>query len=193
MLLAQTTLAQTTGASSPEATLPITSASQPTLPVSLIHRLPACTADQLLISTDLENGNFNGMSHGGTLIILRNNGTQVCRILPLAQASLLDTDGKPLGPFSTTPPHAFGMHPGPVVLPVALAVNAELTATLFWVDGPVFSDNLCLKPAVLLLQLGELTLKTPLTGQLCGERSKGVTAELSRFTPDQVPVAAPAQ
>lgn len=159
---------------------------QPALPITLVNRLPACAAESLLVSTDGEGGNFSGMSHAGTLIIVRNNGTEVCRILPLAQASLLDKAGKALGPFSTTAPHAIGMHPGPVVLPIALAVNAELTASLYWVDGPVFTDTLCLEPTTLVLKFGSITVQTSLAGKLCGERLKGVFAELSRFAPDAI-------
>ena len=174
-------------AAKPVGTQPaVTSVPQQPLPIALVSRLPACIADVLLVSTDEEGGNFNGMSHGGTLLILRNRGTTVCRILPLAQASLLDRNGKSLGPFSTRSPHSIGMHPGPVVLPIALAVNAELTATLYWVSGPVFNDNLCLDAATLVLKFGDLTLRTPFGGRLCGERANGVSADLSRFTPDQI-------
>lgn len=171
-----------------------TPATQPqrTLPIALIRRLAACTADQLLVSTDGEDGDFNGMSQSGTLIILRNNGAEACRLLPLARATLLDKDGKPLGPFATAVPGARGMHPGPVVLPVAVAAGAELTATMRWVSGPVYDDTVCLDPFTLVLSLGELTLKTPLEGHLCGDRTKGVFANLSRFAPDPV-VAVPGQ
>ena len=189
MPLGAAAVAQTRTSDGPGARPAIISAPPPMLPIAQVNQLPPCAAGQLLVSTDAEDGDFNGMSHAGTLIILRNHGTQVCRILPLAQASLLDQDGKPLGPFTTMTPHSFGMHPGPVVLPIALAVNAELTATLRWVSGPVFSDTLCLAPTTLRLELGSLILKTPLTSQLCGERAKGVSAELSRFSPDQIPVA----
>ncbi len=164
----------------------LTSAPQKPLPIALVQTLPACTAAQILLSTDEEGGNFNGMSHSGTLLVLRNMGTSACRLLPLAQASLLDGSGTPLGPFTTASPGARFLHPGPVVLPIAVAANAELTATLRWVSGPVFNDSLCLAPATLVLKLGDLTLKTPLQGSLCGERTDGVSAELSRFAPDPV-------
>ena len=165
---------------------PVASVPQRPLPILLVNSLPLCTADELLLSSDQEGGNFNGMSHSGTLLILRNIGTAACRLVPLAQASLLDKDGRSLGPFSTTPPIARFMHPGPVVLPIAVAANAELTATLRWVSGSVFDSSLCLSPTTLVLKLGDLALKTSLKGTLCGDRTRGVSAELSRFAPDPV-------
>lgn len=164
----------------------VASVAQKPLSLAQVNSLPNCAANQLLLSTDTENGNFDGMSHSGTLLVVRNLGPEACRLTPIARATLLDSTGKPLGPFSATPPGARFMHPGPVVLPVALAAGAELTATLRWVASPVFQNSVCLSPATLVLTLGDLTLNTPLTGSLCGERAKGVSAELSRFAPDPV-------
>jgi hypothetical protein len=39
---------------------------------------PACRASQLSITFDGENGNFSGMSHAGTLLVVRNIGASAC-------------------------------------------------------------------------------------------------------------------
>ena len=66
-----------------------------------------------------------------------------------------------------------GMHPGPVVLPVVLAVGAEATAPLRWVSGEVYSPSRCYTPttAALTLELADpraAVLTAPFQGRICG-------------------------
>jgi hypothetical protein len=65
------------------------------------------------------------------------------------------------------------MHPGPVVLPVIIATGAELTATLNWVSGEVFSDNLCFSPTRLSVSIQGNALHTAFKAHVCGQRSGG--------------------
>lgn len=147
-----------------------------------IHLRP-CEATDLSHATDSENGAFNGMSHSGTLVILRNLSPTACSVPAIPQLTLIDSSNKPL-PATPQLPGARFMHPGPVVLPIPLAPGAELTATLRWVSGPVYTDNLCLDATSLDITVAGTKLRTRLLAHLCGERTTGVSYQLSRFSTD---------
>lgn len=154
-------------------------------PATALISLRPCTATDLSPATDAENGAFNGMSHSGTLVVLRNLSPTACSIPAIPRLTLLDAQGKLL-PSTPELPGARFLHPGPVVLPIPVAPGAEVTATMRWVSGPVYTDNLCLDPTTLDIAIGTQHLQTPLTAHLCGERAKGVSYELSRFATDPV-------
>ena len=139
-----------------------------------------CKASQLSLGTDAENGNFNGMSHSGTLLVLRNISSTACRVPGTPELSFFDAK-HPLAAKAELPGGKF-MHPGPVVVPVVVAAGAEVTATLRWVSGPVYSHSICLDPTRLSLTLGEGQLSTPIAAHLCGDRADGVSYDLSHFT-----------
>lgn len=124
-----------------------------------------CTAADLSLATDGEGGAFNGMSHGGTLLVLRNIGARTCTVPALPAVRLRDAHGRDL-PIARTPP--VGMHPGPVMLPVAVAPGAEATAALRWVSGPVYSHGRCFAVATLAVAIGRDRIATPLKAQVCG-------------------------
>lgn len=160
-----------------------TSSSPAQLPGS---SLPLCKASDLSLATDGENGSFNGMSHSGTLVVLRNLAPSACRVPPLAEITFLDRDKKPLAIKTTVSGTRF-MHPGPVVLPVVVASEAELTAKLRWVSGPVYDHNACLQPAYLSVTIAGQPILTPLNGgQLCGDQTVGISVERTRFITDPV-------
>jgi hypothetical protein len=103
-----------------------------------MHTPRPCPASWLSLALDPENGTFNGMSHSGTLLVLRNLGPEVCTVPALPKLRFEDAQHHPLAVKRKAP---MGMHPGPVMLPVAVPPGAELTARLLWVDGDVFSDG----------------------------------------------------
>ena len=83
---------------------------------------PPCKASDLSLGTDDENGSFNGMSHLGTLLVLRNLSTTACSVPARPEISFLDASkskASPL-PIKLEIPGAKFMHPGPVMLPVWL-------------------------------------------------------------------------
>ena len=167
------------------ATLAAQANPSPQPPATAIMALRPCDAGELSPATDGENGSFNGMSHSGTLVILRNIGTTACSVPAIPQLTLLASNNKPLAATPELPGTRF-LHPGPVVLPVPVAPGAEVTATVRWVAGPVYSDNLCLDVQTLDITIAGRHLHTPLGAHLCGERAKGVTFELTRFATDPV-------
>lgn len=144
-----------------------------------------CTANQLTFSTDSEGGNFNGMSHSGTLAVLRNIGPAACRITPLPRLTFSDAAGKNLGATATIAGARF-MHPGPVVLPIIVAPGAEITATLRWVSGEVYDKSVCIEPANLHARFGTIELQAKTGAKICGDAGKPLTFEMSRFATDPV-------
>jgi hypothetical protein len=132
--------------------------------------LPPCKAEQLSLGFDAEGGAFDGMSHSGALLVVRNLGPAACRLAGLPTLGFKDKAGQPL-PIARQPP--VGMHPGPVVLPVALAVGAEATAPLRWTSGEVYSPSRCYTPATATLALdpadpGSAVVSGPVQARICG-------------------------
>ncbi|NYF89152.1 DUF4232 domain-containing protein [Tunturiibacter empetritectus] len=154
------------------------SASATSLPSA--STLLACTAAQLSLSFDGEGGNFDGMSHSGTLLVLRNIGAQTCTV-PGRPALVFEDASNTKLPISVELPP--GMHPGPVILPVAIPANAEATGELYWVSGEVFDNSKCYTPAFVAISFGAETLRAPFTGHLCapsGQDAKYRFAYLKR-------------
>jgi hypothetical protein len=141
---------------------------------------PLCSAMQLKLSTDAKDGDFNGMSHSGTLVVLRNTG-RACSLQPFPEVTLYGGN-HPLN-VTFAPPGAQFMHPGPVVLPVAIAAGGQVSSGLRWVSGQVFDQSVCLQSTSLHVKIEGIDLTTPLHGTLCGDSVKGVQAELARWAP----------
>jgi hypothetical protein len=143
----------------------ILAASASAAPMQSASGLLACTAAQLSLSFDGEGDNFDGMSQSGTLLILRNISSQTCTIPGRPSLTFEDTSAKKLAISLETPP---GMHPGPVILPVALPTGAEATGEIHWVSGEVFNNSRCFSPASVAIKFGTDVLSAPFSGHLCG-------------------------
>jgi hypothetical protein len=143
------------------------------------HATP-CTTDQLSVAVDGEGGAFNGMSHSGTLLVLRNLGPGACTVAGFPELLFTDSTNATL-PIARAVPR--GMHPGPVVLPVTIMPEAELTSRVTWVSGEVYDHSQCLTPAALSVVIGGQRLSTPLTAHICGPRNK-VTYNMTKLVPD---------
>lgn len=139
-----------------------------------------CSADQLSLAVDNENGNFNGMSHSGTLLVLRNLGPEACTVAGFPKILFTDAANTTL-PITRQVPR--GMHPGPVVRPVTILPEAELTSRLRWVSGEVYPHSQCFTPATLVVVIGDQKLTTPLAARICGPANK-VTYDMTRLVPD---------
>lgn len=162
--------------------------SQPTASIAM------CQVNQLSLGTDAENGSFNGMSHSGTLLVLRNISPSVCR-LPVPQLSFQDSEHKPVpitidqkSPFEGSVVNGKRLPMGhrPVVVPLLLASGAEATLTLHWVSGDVYDHGTCVTPASLLLKIGDSTLQTAFDGHVCGPDASHITINATRFALDLV-------
>lgn len=138
-----------------------------------------CTAHEVTLKPGASNGDFNGMSHSGTYLVLTNRSRNACSIPGLPELTFLDANG----PVKTEADLAGAkfMHPGPVVLPILLQPKQSITTSARWVSGPVYSDNLCYKLTGVILALREGGAHMALAGEMCGERNKGVHYDLQRY------------
>jgi hypothetical protein len=144
-----------------------------------VAALPPCDGG-LLMRLDGEDGAFNGMSHSGALLVIRNLGPAPCRMPGLPKLRVQDNRGHDLPITRRAPP---GLHPGPVVLPVA--PGAEVTAGLRWVSGDVYDHGRCLTPDRVVVSLGAQTLTAPWPGGfICGRAGATVTFEQPVLRPD---------
>jgi Protein of unknown function (DUF4232) len=82
-----------------------TAKTQPSLPAS-------CSASQLSLGLDQEGGYFDGMSHSGTLLVLRNLGPQTCSVPAQPTLAFEDAEHHPLRVSLQAPA---GIHPNPVI------------------------------------------------------------------------------
>ena len=141
-----------------------------------------CAMNQISLALDGENGNFNGMSQGGTLLVLRNISPTACSVPGFPVLTFRD-EQKAILPISRQVPP--GMHPGPVIVPAIVASGAEVTSTLHWVAGDVYDHGTCLKPASLSLSLAGDEQTIAFGQQICGPTTK-VTYSATRLNPDPV-------
>jgi hypothetical protein len=132
--------------------------------------LPPCRPAHLRLSFDGRDGDFNGMSHAGTALTIRNVGPD-CTLPALPVVTFRDARGRTL-PASRRAP--VGMHPGPVMLPVRLGGGHSAVAEMRWVSGPVFAQNRSVRAASVSVRIGGATLRAPLKAVLYGEAGKAV-------------------
>ncbi|MFT3801907.1 MAG: DUF4232 domain-containing protein [Burkholderiaceae bacterium] len=143
----------------------------------------ACNAAQLVLSLDSRNGWFDGMSHSGTLLVLRNTGNAICKLPARPEPILLDAAHRSLPIVAQAPA---GMHPGPVLPPLDLTPGARAESEMRWVSGNVYDDGRCLSPAFIVLPLGTGAEDMPsaaFTGRLCGPGNEPLTYTVTLFKP----------
>ena len=133
---------------------------------------------------DAENGAFNGMSHAGTLLVLRNIGAAACRIGTYPRTGFKDGHDRPLPTVGQAPD---GPSPGPARRTVRIAAGAEATATLRWIAGDVFEDGICYRPAAVSLNVGQGSLQRAFSGRLCAPRWQPATFTQGPLTVGPVP------
>jgi hypothetical protein len=138
--------------------------------------LPSCVTHQLNVSTDARQGDFNGMSHSGTLLIFRNKSRRTCTLPGLPALTFLDATGKTL-PIQRRAP--IGMHPGPVVLPVRLAPGKVVSTPLRWVSGPVYDHSRC--PFVVSVTVAGWHV--PLGAKMCGQAGQPIWIDQPTLRP----------
>ena len=136
--------------------------------------VPPCTADMLTLATDAGNGDFNGMSHAGTYLVLTNRSGQACTVPGLPTVSLKDAKGLAL-PVERKAP--VGMHPGPAVVPVRLEPGASARAALRWVSGEVYDNSRCVDATKVELRFGKQVMSVGFTAHLCGEGGQAIDFE----------------
>jgi hypothetical protein len=132
---------------------------------------PPCTAEMLELTLDGRDGDFNGMSHAGTWLVVRNTGRTACVMPGLPTVVFRDAQGHELPARRNVPP---GMRPGPFVKPVRLEPGASARTSLRWVSGNVFDHSVTIEPATVELRFSTHAIRAPFKGRLAGEQGKPV-------------------
>lgn len=133
---------------------------------------------KLALSLDGGDGRFNGMSHSGTMLILRNAGKAPCTIPARPLPRFTDNERRPLNIVMQTP---VGMHPGPVLLPVVVLPGTSVTSDLRWVSGNVYDHGHCESPTFITLMIGKEAVSSAFSGQLCGAGGKPSSYSMTAF------------
>ena len=140
-----------------------------------------CRASQLGFSVDSGDGRFNGMSHSGTMLTVRNSGTAACTLPAQPQPVLTGADKRPLDIIAQAPN-------APAPSTIQLAPGAAVESEMRWVSGNVYEDGHCESPAFIDLAIGGEKVSTAFTGHLCGAGGKPSTYTLTPFRAVAAPV-----
>jgi len=146
-----------------------------------------CSVAGLAISLDDQGGAFNGMSHSGTRLTMRNTGSAPCRLPRFSPVVFRDAKGNMLPIASTDTRQARQgviREPGALLgaLTLTLLPGRSAWTTLRWVSGNVYDHGRCVRPATIELRLrpGD-PADVRFEGTLCGEKQKPVLVDQSPF------------
>jgi hypothetical protein len=134
-----------------------------------------CRPSQLRLSLSSRDGDFNGMSHSGTELSIRNLGPD-CTLPPLPTIGFRDARGRRLPALRRAP---VGMHPGPVMVPIRLATGHRAATDLRWVSGPVYPHIRSIRATTVTVRFGRTTLHARIKAVLYGEAGKPLTFDQS--------------
>lgn len=164
---------------------PVTTASAPA---------DECTSSQISVTTDGSVGDFNGMSHSGTLLVVRNTSSLACRLAVLPAVTLESNSGEPLqvavvpasnpfrGPMVNGKPIPMGH--GPVALPIELRAGDSVSSTLRWVSGSVYEHSVCVDVASVSVATAGGNADGRLSAHICGPDADHVQLTATRFAPE---------
>lgn len=148
-----------------------------------------CDRGTIALSLDDGGGEFNGMSHAGTRLIVRNTGMVACRF-PM-RPGIVFKDAKQAGlpvivgerrkalpgVIQISEPGALGS-----ALIVTLSPGQSVSTTLRWISGDVYGrgQGRCVHPRAIELYLQPANVvDLPFKGDICGERGKMITVDRS--------------
>lgn len=144
------------------------------------HAEPACRAGDISLKLDDRNGEFDGMSQSGTMLVVRNTGKATCTLGVLPEVTFSDAGHHRLYAGRRMPR---GMHPGPVLLPVELLAGKEAESRLHWIASDVFDGGHCIRPAWLSVTLEGQTLQVPFGRLMCAPAGSDAYFEQRPFHP----------
>lgn len=146
---------------------------------------PSCHRHDLTWRTDAKAGDFNGMSHSGTMLVLHNSGKTACTLPRRPGIALSAADGRTID--TRTIPAAGGTgtrqrNTGSL----DLAAGEDARASLRWVSGPVYDRAHCVDATHLLLRLPDggpdSRIDGPLNAHLCGRPGQPIEIEQGDLT-----------
>ena len=128
---------------------------------------PPCGPSEIILSVDPRDGDFNGMSHSGTYLVIRNAGPRACRVPGLPTVALHGTRGA----LAIALRSSARMHPAPVIIPA----GGRVASGLRWVSGPVYDRNRRLDIRSVSLVIAGRTLRTPLQAEIFAQVGRPAT------------------
>jgi hypothetical protein len=158
-------------------------ASAQATPLQSASTLLAFTATQLSLTFDTKGSNFDGMPQSGTLLLLRNIGSQIRNISSRPALEFEAPSNTKVSIFLETSPDRLS---GPVILPVAIPAGTEATGQLHWDSSEVFDNSWCFSPASVAISFGLDVRRGPFTGHLCGPSSPDAKSRLAYLKRDLV-------
>ena len=154
------------------------------------HRPPAaCTPAQLVVQLDSGDGRFNGMSHSGTALLVRNIGTLACTLPAQPLPGFANSNRQTLNITAQPTP---GVQPASTST-IILAPGATISSDLRWVSGDVYDGGGCVSPAFVTLAIGKHTLSTNFTGHVCGPAGQPPDVTVRPFQPAETSITAAAK
>lgn len=145
----------------------------------------ACLSSQLALSLDAGDGRFDGMSHSGTMLALRNTGTVACTLPARPRSTLTDASKQPLDIVAQEVPD----DPAVANATITLAPGATATSDMRWVSGDVYDGGHCETPTRIVLGTGTQAMATAFAGRLCGAGGTPSSYTLTAFRPAQASAA----
>jgi hypothetical protein len=149
------------------------------LPVASVQAdsasIPPCRSADIRLHTDDRNGLYDGMSQGGTSLVLHNAGKASCMLPPLPVLVFSDAAHQAVTAERRT---EWGMSPGPALPPVIVTAGEELQILLHWVTSDAFEGGNCIRPAFVSLSLDGGALTVPFGRMMCA--AKGQTGYYSQ-------------
>jgi membrane-bound inhibitor of C-type lysozyme len=146
--------------------------------------LAACTPAQIAFSLDPGDGRFNGMSHSGTALVLRNFGPVTCT-LPTPSLPTFNNANRHV--LHITP--RYSPHARPASSTITLAPGTAISSDLHWVSGDVYDGGHCVSPTSITLAIGGYTLTADFTGHLCAPHGQSPSVTATPFQFDAASIA----
>ena len=128
-------------------------------------RTHPCRAQVTALRLDDAGGDFTGMSHAGTYVMLTNRGRSPCTLPALPPITLRDARGAVL-PIERQVP--LGIRPGPMMVPMTLRPRATAATGLRWVSGPVYDRSRCYDVGSIAVEIDGATRRQRLIARICG-------------------------
>ena len=162
-------------------------------PAGTAAQVVPCSPPHIALRSDTEDGNFDGVSQSGTLLVFRNISTSACSLEPFVPIVVEKKNGEALnvlverktaftGPIVNGRPLPMGH--GPVVLPVIVPPGARATAQLHWVSGSVFDRSVCVDASHLSVDIGGVATQTSIEARMCGPDAKHISVSATQFALD---------
>ena len=127
------------------------------------HAVPPCSVAQLRLTADDHDGNYNGMSHSGTELLIRNIGP-ACMLAANPTLDMRDARGRVVARGEPSQPRG---------TPLRLGNGRPGSIELRWVSNGVFAHNRHVDARFIVMRIGSRILRAPIDATLYSEAGDG--------------------